>query len=93
VLRISLILQEPSDCEEHNQDNEDNPNIDAHQSRLLPPARTRNGCGAHEQLTNAAACRRFDASRNEKMKKESPGISAEASRTIQRVSTRRVVVL
>jgi len=31
----------PSDGEERNQDNEDNPNIDAHQSRLLPPVRTR----------------------------------------------------
>jgi hypothetical protein len=36
-----VISQEPSDGEERNQDNEDNPNIDAHQSRLLPPVRTR----------------------------------------------------
>jgi len=34
-----LISQEPSEGEERNQDNEDNPNIDAHQSRLLPPVR------------------------------------------------------
>jgi hypothetical protein len=40
ALRILLISQEPSDGEERNQDNEDNPNIDAHQSRLLPPVRT-----------------------------------------------------
>jgi hypothetical protein len=36
ALRILVISQEPSDGEERNQDNEDNPNIDAHQSRLLP---------------------------------------------------------
>jgi len=37
ALRILLISQEPSEGEERNQENEDNPNIDAHQSRLLPP--------------------------------------------------------
>jgi len=35
-----VISQESSDGEERNQNNEDNPNIDAHQSRLLPPVRT-----------------------------------------------------
>jgi len=40
-LRVLLISQEPSDGEERNQDDDDNPNIDAHQSRLLPPVRTR----------------------------------------------------
>jgi hypothetical protein len=44
ALRILLISQEPSDGEERNQDNEDNPNVDAHQSRLLPPVRTRGAC-------------------------------------------------
>jgi len=34
-LRILVISQESSDCQERNQDNEDNSNIDAHQSRLL----------------------------------------------------------
>jgi hypothetical protein len=33
-----VIPQEPSNGEERNQDNENNPNIDAHQSRLPPPA-------------------------------------------------------
>jgi len=49
ALRISLILQEPSDCEEYNQDNEDNPNIDAHQSRLLPTVHTRGAAGTLTQ--------------------------------------------
>ena len=39
ALRILVISQESSDGEEGHQDNEDNPNIDAHQSRLLPPVR------------------------------------------------------
>src|SRR5262249_37869352 len=34
ALRISLILQETSDGEEHKQDSEDDPNINAHQSSL-----------------------------------------------------------
>jgi hypothetical protein len=38
ALRILVISQEASGGEEGNQDNEDNPNIDAHQSRLLPKA-------------------------------------------------------
>jgi len=32
ALRILVISQEPSDGEERNQDNEDNPNIDAHRA-------------------------------------------------------------
>src|SRR5215510_13670207 len=32
ALRILLVSQEPSDAQERNQDNEDNPNINAHQS-------------------------------------------------------------
>jgi hypothetical protein len=38
-LGILVIPQEPSNGEERNQDNENNPNIDAHQSRLPPPVR------------------------------------------------------
>ena len=42
ALRILLISQEPSEGEECNQENEDNPNIDAHQSKgLLPPGTRR----------------------------------------------------
>jgi hypothetical protein len=38
ALRFMLILQEPRGGQERKQDSEDNPNIDAHQSRLLPKA-------------------------------------------------------
>jgi hypothetical protein len=48
ALRILVISQEASGGEEGNQDNEDNPNIDAHQSRLLPPVRTRRYSEAKE---------------------------------------------
>src|SRR6266404_7263697 len=48
ALRILVISQEASGGEEGNQDNEDNPNIDAHQSRLLPPVRTRRHTEAKE---------------------------------------------
>ena len=51
ALRILLISQEPSDGEEHNQDNEDNPNIDAHQSKLLPPVRTLGAGGTCQDAT------------------------------------------
>jgi len=37
ALRISLILREPSEGQEHEQDTKDDPNINAHQSG--PPAR------------------------------------------------------
>jgi len=51
ALRILLISPEPSDGEERNQDNEDHPNIDAHQSRLLPPVRTRGAAGTCQDAT------------------------------------------
>jgi len=35
ALRILLLSREPSDSQERNQDNEDNPNINAHQSSPL----------------------------------------------------------
>jgi hypothetical protein len=49
ALLILVISQEASGGEEGNQDNEDNPNIDAHQSRLLPPVRTRRYTVAKEK--------------------------------------------
>jgi hypothetical protein len=36
AMRIMLILREPSDGQEHKQDGEDNPNINAHQSSPAP---------------------------------------------------------
>jgi hypothetical protein len=53
ALRILVISQEASGGEEGNQDNEDNPNIDAHQSRLLPPVRTRRYTEAKESPRHA----------------------------------------
>jgi hypothetical protein len=38
AVRILLTSREPSDGQERNQDNEDNPNINSHQSRRFVPA-------------------------------------------------------
>jgi hypothetical protein len=46
--RGARVIGEASGGEEGNQDNEDNPNVDAHQSRLLPPVRTRRYTEAKE---------------------------------------------
>ena len=74
ALRILLISQEPSDGEERNQDNEDNPNIDAHQSSPAPGSyppiyeRQRKSPGACRALRrpiegSLAVARRFDTVR------------------------------
>ena len=48
ALRILVISQESSDGEGGDQDNEDNPNIDAHQSSPLPMVRARRYTEAKE---------------------------------------------
>jgi hypothetical protein len=55
ALRILVISQEAGGGKEGNQDNEDNPNIDAHQSRLLPPVRTRRYTEAKESPRHEVA--------------------------------------
>ena len=60
ALRILVISQKPSDGEERNQDNEDNPNIDAHQSRLLPSVCT----GRYTQAKGKAPGTGSEASRS-----------------------------
>jgi hypothetical protein len=74
--RFLVIPQEPSNGEERNQDNENNPNIDAHQSRLPPPVRfgSRNTAMIDALGTNSCSIPSSLAAKGPTEKKKTPVI-------------------